>query len=72
MDFKIPLRAIMRIMIYHSTLDFHVQYITLKRSLYGSDGQIKILTLFSDPRSNSNPNPNPNEKFDPSLYGHVT
>ena len=50
----------------HSTLT----WLTLTRSLDGSDGHIKALTLYSDhypntnQNPNQNPNPNPNEKFD--------
>ena len=46
------------LMIYHST----ITWLTLTRSLDGSDGQIKILTLYSEP--NHNNNPSPNEKFE--------
>ena len=55
------IRAKFRMMISHSTLDCHV---TLARSLDGSDGQIKTLTLYNDP------NTNPNEKFD--ILRHVS
>ena len=54
-----------RMMINHSTLDYHVTNFKAF-SRYGSDGQIKTLTLYSDPNTNPNhsPNPNPNVKFD--------
>ena len=48
------------------TLHSTVTWLTLTRSLGGSYGQIKTLTLYSDPNPfpNQNPTPNPNEKFD--------
>ena len=61
-------------MMNNSTLDYHVTNfkLSLTRSLDGSDGQIKTLTLYSDPYPNPNqipilnhnPNSNHNEKFD--------
>ena len=59
-------------MINHSTLEYHVAWLTLKHSLDGSGGKIKTLTLYSDPNHNPNhnhnsnhiQNPNTNEKFD--------
>ena len=54
------------------TLHSTITWLTLTRSLGGSYGQIKALTLYSDPNpypnqnpnQNPNPDPNPNEKFD--------
>ena len=54
------------------TLHSTITWLTLTRSLGGSYGQIKTLTLYSDPNPfpNQNPDPNPtltanpNEKFD--------
>ena len=56
-----------RMMINHSTLDYHVTYFNTF-SRYGSDGQIKTLTLYSDPYPNTNHSPNPNVKFDLLSY----
>ena len=53
-----------------TTLHSTITWLTLTRSLGGPYGQIKTLTLYSDPNHNQNPNPNPNpnpkpnEKFD--------
>ena len=57
-----------RIMINNSTLDYHVTNfkLSLTRSLDGSDGQIKTLTLYSDPY------PNPNQTLSLTIIQTVT
>ena len=60
-----------RMMINHSTLDYHVtNFNTFSRWLWWTN--FKTLTQYSDPYPNTNqnhnpsynPNPNPNEKID--------
>ena len=48
------------------TLHSTITCLTLTRSLDGSDGQIKTLTLYSDPYPNTNQNPNPNHSPNPN------
>ena len=48
------------------TLYSTTTWLTLTRSLVGSDWQIKTLTLDSDPYPNTNQNPNPNRNPNPS------
>ena len=48
------------------TLHSTITWLTLTRSLDGSDGQIKTLTLYSDPYPNTNQNPNPNHSSNPN------
>ena len=48
------------------TLHSTITWLTLTRSLDGSDGQIKTLTLYSDPYPNTNQNPNPNHSPNPN------
>ena len=49
----VPLWTGWRLLTLHST----ITWLTLTRSLDGCDGQIKTLTLYSDPNTNQNPNP---------------
>ena len=58
----------------YSTLDWMIinhskinnQVTKLTRSLDGPDGQIKTLTLYSDPKPNQNQNPNHNTNPNPN------
>ena len=61
---SIDFRIYYRMMINHSTLDYHVtNFNTFSRWLWRTN---KTLTLYSDPYPNTNQNPNPNHSPNPN------